>query len=63
LSVVHWDHQGEVPMREAQLEIGSGFPEYLAFYKVFDNGCSMVRIDDLVPFGEHSTPSWLVASG
>src|SRR5439155_9996779 len=57
LRIVDGNHQGEVPMGEAELEIGPPLPENLPFHKVFDYGRSMMRIDDLVSLGEHKTPS------
>ena len=57
LRVVNRNHQGEVAVRQSELEVGLAFPEHLALHKVFDDSCAVVRIDDLVSLGEHSSPS------
>jgi len=51
LGILDRDHQGEIPMSKAQLEVCSAFSEYFPFHKVFDYGRSVVRIDNLVTFG------------
>ena len=56
-SVVHGNHESQVTVGQAQLEVGATLTQNLPLHKVLDNCGPMVRVDDLVSLLERNRAS------